>query len=102
LDGTTLIHYWDSKTKQESMQWKHDGSPTLNKFQTQLSAGKITAMLWGLGGILPVHCMSCKTLISGDACALEIKTIKKIDAGRHRGVFSSQLYSCTQGKQLLP
>jgi hypothetical protein len=56
------------------MQWKHHGSPTLDKFQAQLSAGKITAMvLWDFGEILLVDCLSHKTLLSGDACALEIK-----------------------------
>ena len=31
----TWIHHWDPETKQESMQWKHPGSPPPKKFKTQ-------------------------------------------------------------------
>jgi hypothetical protein len=35
----TWIHHWDPETKQESMQWRHNGSSPPNKFRTQPSTG---------------------------------------------------------------
>ena len=42
----TWIHHWDSETIQESVQWKHKGSPPPKKFRTQPSAGKIMAKIF--------------------------------------------------------
>jgi histone-lysine N-methyltransferase SETMAR len=37
----TWIHHYDPESKQESMQWKHKGSPSPKKFKVQHSAGKV-------------------------------------------------------------
>ena len=37
----TWIDHHDPQTKEESMQWKHKGSPPSKKFRLQQSAGKI-------------------------------------------------------------
>ncbi|UYV68165.1 hypothetical protein LAZ67_5003232 [Cordylochernes scorpioides] len=51
--GKTQLHHWDPETKRESIQWKHKGSQTSNKFETQPSAGKIMAtMFWDSVGVL--------------------------------------------------
>ncbi|UYV68169.1 hypothetical protein LAZ67_5003238 [Cordylochernes scorpioides] len=51
--GKTRLHHWDLETKRESIQWKHKGSQTSNKFETQPSAGKIMAtMFWDSVGVL--------------------------------------------------
>src|SRR5207249_4966073 len=42
----TGLHHWDPESKQESMQWKHLGSPPPLKFRTQPSAGKIMATVF--------------------------------------------------------
>ena len=39
-------HFHDPETTQESMQWKHKGSPTPKKFREQQSAGKIKATVF--------------------------------------------------------
>ena len=52
MDKTWLYHY-DPETKQQSMEWRHSGSPRPQKFRVQKSAGKVLASIfWDQGGIL--------------------------------------------------
>jgi len=52
MDETWLYHY-DPKTKQQSVEWRHSGSPRPQKFRVQKSAGKVLASIfWDQVGIL--------------------------------------------------
>ena len=52
LDETWLYHY-DSETKQQSVEWRHSGSPRPKKFRVQKFAGKVLASIfWDQDGIL--------------------------------------------------
>jgi len=53
MDKTWLYHY-DPETKQQSMEWRHSGSPRLpKKFRVQKSAGKfLVSIFWDQDGIL--------------------------------------------------
>ena len=52
MEETWLYHY-DSETKQQSVVWRHSGSPRPKKFRAQISAGKVFASIfWDLDGIL--------------------------------------------------
>jgi len=52
MDETWLYHY-DLETKQQSMEWRHSGSPRPPKFQVQKFAGKVLASIfWDQDGIL--------------------------------------------------
>jgi len=42
MDKTWLYHY-DPETKQQSVDWRHSGSPRPKKFRVQKSAGKVFA-----------------------------------------------------------
>jgi len=56
MDETWLYHY-DPETKQQSMEWRHSGSPhpAPKKFRVQKSAGKVLASIfWDQDGILLV------------------------------------------------
>lgn len=49
----TWLHHYDPETKQQSMQWRHSGSPRPKKFKTQRSAGKVMAtVFWDSKGVL--------------------------------------------------
>src|SRR6476469_4497342 len=49
----TWLHCWDPDTKQESMQWKHVGSPPPRKARTQALAGKVMATIfWDTQGVI--------------------------------------------------
>jgi len=45
MDETWLYHY-DPETKQQSMEWRHSGSPRPKKFRVQKSAGKVLASIF--------------------------------------------------------
>jgi len=53
MDETWLYHY-DPETKQQSMEWRHSGSPLSKTFRVQKSAGKVLASIffWDQDGIL--------------------------------------------------
>ena len=45
MDETWLYHY-DPETKQQSMEWRHSGSPRPKTFPVQKSAGKFLASIF--------------------------------------------------------
>ena len=45
MDETWFYHY-DPGTKQQSLAWRHSGSPRPKKFQVQKSAGKVLALIF--------------------------------------------------------
>ena len=52
MDKTWLYHY-DPETKQQSMEWRHSGSPCPQKFWLQKSTGKFLAYIfWDQDSIL--------------------------------------------------
>ena len=52
MDETWLYHY-DLETKQQSVEWRHNGSPHPTKFWVQKSTGKVlTSIFWDQDGIL--------------------------------------------------
>ena len=46
MDETWLYHY-DPETKQQSVEWRHSGSPRPKKFRVQNFAGKVLASIFG-------------------------------------------------------
>ena len=49
----TWLHHYDPQTKQQSMEWRHSGSPRPKKFRAQKSAGKVLAsVFWDKDGVL--------------------------------------------------
>ena len=52
MDETWLYHC-DPETKQQSMEWRHSGSPHPKKLRVQKSIGKVlTSIIWDQDGIL--------------------------------------------------
>jgi len=58
MDETWLYHY-DLDSKQQSMEWRHSGSPRPKKFRVQNSTGKVLASIfWYHDGILLIDYLS--------------------------------------------
>ena len=54
MDETCLYHY-DPETKEQSIEWRHSGSPRPKIFRVQKSAGKFLALIfWDQASILLV------------------------------------------------
>ena len=47
MDETRLYHY-DPEAKQQSMEWRHSGSPCSKKFRVQKSAGNFSPRFFGI------------------------------------------------------
>jgi len=47
MDETRLYHH-DPETKQQSMEWRHSGSPRTKIFRVQKSAGKFSPRFFGI------------------------------------------------------
>lgn len=91
----TWIHHWDPETKQESMQWKHKGSPPPKKFRTQPSAGKIMATIfWDMEGVLMIDYLPHKETITGAYYAQVLEKLKEAILEKRRG-------KCSRGVLLL-
>jgi histone-lysine N-methyltransferase SETMAR len=45
MDENWLYHY-EPETKQQSLEWRHSGSPRLKKFRVQKSAGNVLASIF--------------------------------------------------------
>ena len=51
----TRVHHFDSKAKQQGMQWKHTGSSTPKKLKRDSSAVKVmTLPFWDSQGVIIV------------------------------------------------
>jgi len=62
MDETWLYHY-DLETKQQSMEWRHSGSPRPKKFQVQKSTGKVlVSILWDQDSILLIDLPKGQTI----------------------------------------
>jgi len=42
------LHHYDPGTKQQSMEWRHSGSPRAQKLRVQKLAGKVLAWIFGI------------------------------------------------------
>ena len=91
MDETWLYHN-DPKTKQQSMEWWHSGSPQPKKFRVQKSTGKVlTSIFWDQDGILLIDYLPKGQTINTEylsSLLVQLKDIlkkKKLREG-HQGV----------------
>lgn len=74
----TWCHWYDPESKQESMQWKHKGSPTPKKFKVQKSAGKVmSTVFWDREGILLIEFMVKGHTITGMSYKKTIENLRQ-------------------------
>uniref|UniRef100_H3BBU0 Mos1 transposase HTH domain-containing protein n=1 Tax=Latimeria chalumnae TaxID=7897 RepID=H3BBU0_LATCH len=79
----TWIHHWDPKTKQESMQWKHQASPPPN----QMLASKVMASIfWDAKGVPLTDYMPHKTRITGEYYASLMWKLRQAIKEKKQGV----------------
>jgi len=85
MDETWLYHY-DLETKQQSMEWRHSGSPRPKIFRVQKSAEKVLASIfWGRDGIFFIDYPPKVQTINTEyysSLLVKLKDILKENAGR--------------------
>ena len=89
MDETWLYHY-DPETKQQSMEWRHSGSPRPQKFRVQKSAGKVLASIfWDQDGIRLIDYLPKGQTINADYYSSLLVQLKDILKEKHRGKFTN-------------
>jgi len=87
-DETWLYHY-DPERKQQSVEWRHSGSPRPKKFRLQKSSGKILASIfWDHDGILLVDYLQKGQTINEEYYSLLLVKLKDILKEKPRGKFT--------------
>jgi len=85
MDETWLYHY-DPETKQQSVEWRHSGSPRPKKFRVQKSAGKVLAQIfWDQDGILLVDYLPKGQTLSAEYYPFLLVHLKNILMEKRRG-----------------
>ena len=85
MDKTWLCHY-DPETKQQSMEWRHSGSPHPKKFRVQKSAGKVLASIfWDQDGILLIDYLPKGQTINAEYYSSLLVQLKDILKVKRRG-----------------
>lgn len=84
-DETWLYHY-DPESKQESMEWKHMGSPRTKKFKASRSCKKIMAtVFWDSKGIIHIDYLPHGTTMNGEYYASLLKRVRQSVKDKRRG-----------------
>ena len=85
MDETWLYNY-DPGTKQQSVEWRHSGSPRPKKFRVQKSAGKFLASILGYqDGILLVEYLPKGQTINAEYYSSLLVQLKDILKEKRRG-----------------
>jgi len=85
MDETWLYHY-DPKTKQQSMECRHSGSPRPRKFRLQKSAGKFLAStFWDQDGIFRIDYLPKGQIINAEYYSSLLVQLKDILKEKRRG-----------------
>jgi len=86
MDETWLYHY-DPKTKQQSLEWRHSGSPHPKKFRMQKSVRKdLASIFWDQDSILLIDYLPKGPTINAEyylSLLMQLKDILKEKA--HQG-----------------
>jgi len=81
MDETWLYHY-DPETKQQSLEWRHSGSPRPKKFRVHKSAGKVLATIFlDQDGILLIDCLLKGQTINAEYYSSLLVQLKEKAAG---------------------
>jgi len=81
----TWLYHYDPETKQQSMEWRHSGSPRPKKFRVQKSAGKFLASnFWDQGSILLIDYLRKGQTIKAKYYSSLLVQLKDILKGKRR------------------
>ena len=88
MEETWLYHYVP-ETKQQSMEWRHSGSPRPKNFRVQKSTGKVLALIfWDQDGILLTDFLPKGQTINEEYYSSLLVQLKEILNEKRRGKFT--------------
>jgi hypothetical protein len=85
----TWLYHYDPETKQETMEWRHSGSPRPKNFRVQNSAGKFLASIsFNQDGILFTDYLPKGQTMNADYYSTLLVQLKDILKKKRRGMFT--------------
>ena len=88
----TWAHHYNPESKQQSMQWKHVGSPRVVKFREVTAVGKVLAsVFWDCEGILFVDYLDQGRTITGTYYAELLRKLRNVIKEKRRGKLSRKV-----------
>jgi len=92
----TWLHHYEPETKQQSMEWRHSGSPRPKKFRVNKSAGRFVASIfWDQDGILVIDYLPQGQTINAEYYSSLLVQLKDILKEKRRGKSPRGSCSCT-------
>ena len=92
MDETCLYHY-DPETKQQSVEWWHNGSPHPQKIRLQKSAGKdLASIFWNQDGVLFIDYLPKGPTINAEYYSSVLVQLKDILKEKRRGKFTRGVF----------
>ncbi|UYV75222.1 hypothetical protein LAZ67_12002966 [Cordylochernes scorpioides] len=88
----TWAHHFTPEYKQQSMQWRHSGSPPPKKAKTVPSAGKVmVSVFWDSEGVLLLDFLNKGQTITGNYYANLVKQLREAIKEKIRGMLSRKI-----------
>ncbi|UYV80508.1 hypothetical protein LAZ67_19000385 [Cordylochernes scorpioides] len=82
----TWAHHFTPESKQQSMQWRHSGSPPPKKAKTVPSAGKVmVSVFWDSEGVILLDFLNKGQTITGNYYANLVKQLREDIKKKRRG-----------------
>jgi len=92
MDEPWLYHHYGPETKQQSMEWRHSGSPRPKKFRVQKFAEKFLASIfWDQDGILLIDCLPKGHTIKAEYYSSLLAQLKDILKDKRRGKVTKEV-----------
>ncbi|UYV84200.1 hypothetical protein LAZ67_X001501 [Cordylochernes scorpioides] len=88
----TWAHHFTPESKQQSMQWRHSGSPPLKKAKTVPSAGKVmVSVFWNSEGVLLLDFLNKGQTIIDNHYAILVKQLREAIKEKRTGRLSRKI-----------
>ncbi|UYV61879.1 hypothetical protein LAZ67_1006929 [Cordylochernes scorpioides] len=88
----TWAHHFTPESKQQSMQWRHSGSPPPKKAKTVPSAGKVmVSVFWDSEGVLLLDFLNKGQTITDNFYANLVKQLRESIKEKRRGKLSRKI-----------
>ncbi|UYV63554.1 hypothetical protein LAZ67_2004645 [Cordylochernes scorpioides] len=88
----TWAHHFIPESKQQSMQWRHSGSPPPKKAKTVPSAGKVmVSVFWDSEGVLLLDFLNKGQTITGNYYANLVKQLREAIKEKRREMLSRKI-----------
>ncbi|KAJ4452299.1 hypothetical protein ANN_03819 [Periplaneta americana] len=86
----TWISHFTPETKQQSMHWRHSGSPVRTKFKQTLSVRKVMCtVFWDRKGILLIDFLPRGETVNADRYCETVRKLRRAIQNKRRGMLSA-------------